>query len=221
MNRRLVIGDIHGCIKTLVYILSKVIKFNANDSIYFLGDYIDRGTDSKAVLDFLINLQSSDSNATFLRGNHEDMALNSYKSESDFGLWMMNGGEQTLRSFGVKNILDLPEKYSAFLHSTHFYMQLDDFILVHAGLDFETENPFNNYYDMLWTRSQKVDLSKTGGRRVIVGHTPVSLEHVTESLSSNLIMLDGGCVYKNIPHLGNLCALELNTMKLYSASNIE
>jgi len=99
---------------------------------------------------------------------------------------------------------------------------LDDFVLVHAGLNFEFDDPFNDRESMLWIRESPIDLRKTGNRRLITGHTPVRLERVKESLNEDKIMLDGGCIYKNIkPGQGYLCCLELNSLELFVQENID
>ena len=72
-----VVGDIHGCIDELEVLLEEIIKagFNDNSHLLFVGDYIDRGKNSKAVVDRLIDFSAGKNNITFLRGNHEDMFL--------------------------------------------------------------------------------------------------------------------------------------------------
>ncbi|NLO20152.1 MAG: hypothetical protein GX121_09840 [Ignavibacteria bacterium] len=65
-------------------------------------------------------------------------------------------------------------------------------------------------------------MEKTGGKRLILGHTPTPIEKVKESLSSNRVLFGGGCVYEELERgLGYLCALELNTFELYYQKNIE
>ena len=73
---------------------------------------------------------------------------------------------------------------------------------------------------MIWSRPSRVDRSRIGGRRIVCGHTPHSLNVIRQSLAADLIMLDNGCVYDR-PELGNLTALELDTMTLHIQPNID
>jgi serine/threonine protein phosphatase 1 len=74
---------------------------------------------------------------------------------------------------------------------------------------------------MLWTRSPFVDQQRIGGRRLICGHTPVTRSQLEASLKSDKIMLDNGCVFMDRPDMGNLAALELESMKLFLQPNID
>lgn len=75
---------------------------------------------------------------------------------------------------------------------------------------------------MVWERNSFIDMEKTSGKRLIVGHSATPIEIIKESLSSNRILFGGGCVYEGLERgLGYLCALELNTFKLYYQKNIE
>ncbi len=78
-----IIPDIHGCIKTLRSLVECRLCVTASDSLYFLGDYIDRGPGSAGVIDYIIDLQESGINVGCIKGNHEHMLLNSILSKSD------------------------------------------------------------------------------------------------------------------------------------------
>lgn len=92
-NRTFVIGDIHGCADELDVLL-RALQVEAGDAVCFLGDYIDRGPASRAVLDLLIDLSAGPSHCTFLKGNHEDMFLDFVGIEGGrFGnVYLENGG---------------------------------------------------------------------------------------------------------------------------------
>jgi len=102
-----------------------------------------------------------------------------------------------------------------------YFYSLDDFILVHAGLNFERDDPFDDREAMLWTRLREVDTKKTSGKKIISGHTPVSRETIKRSISTSHILLDNGCVYSGKAELGTLAALELNSLSLFFQKNIE
>ena len=219
--RRFVIPDIHGCSRTFRRLLEEVIRLSPSDSLYLLGDMIDRGPGSREVLDTVLHLQANGYRITPLRGNHEEMLLLSCRDRSYFRLWMINGGHATLESFGIEDGCDIPLPYRRFLESLPFYVQLDDFILVHGSLNFLDPDPLGDTEAMLWSRDPLVERERIGGRRVIGGHTPVGLDDIRSSLKGDKIMLDNGCVYSGIPGLGSLTALNLDTMTLHIQPNCE
>lgn len=223
MNKRnIAIGDIHGCKKTLEKLLFEVIKIDSSDVIYLLGDYIDRGPDSKGVIDLIMDLQDNDFQINCLRGNHDDLMLKSYQDTNNYYLWRKNGASKTLESFGVQLPWEIPLKYIEFFDKLDYYYELEDKILVHAGLNFHIDNPLSDKESMLWIRTDYVAPSKINNKKIVVGHTPSSLDKIKHSLNSNKIMLDNGCVMKSFsPDLGNLVAMDLDSYKLYIQENIE
>lgn len=220
--RTFIIGDIHGCSKTFDALLYDKLKINAEDNIYLLGDYIDRGPDSKGVLDRIISLMDSGYNVFPIMGNHEQMLLDAFSSSEKLKLWISNGARSALKSFSIEHIRELDSKYVDFVINLKYFYQLPGYILVHGGLNFAIQDPICDLQAMVWTRNEYVFKDKIGGKRLIVGHTPTPLKTIIESLQSDKIMLDGGCVYlKMYPRMGNLCALELETMRLESQVNID
>jgi len=220
--RNIVVGDIHGCFKTLSALLFAQLKIVKSDNIYFLGDYIDRGPSSKQVVDLILKLRKEGYKLFPIMGNHEKLLLESTLSNKHFESWVSNGCETTLKSFGIRHIGELEEKYLTFFSSLPYFIELDDFFLCHGGMDFEITNPLDNPQAMPWMRNDFVDVSKIKNKRLIVGHTPKSLQFITDTLKSDKIMLDGGCVYsKRNPAMGYLCALELNSKELSFQFNID
>ena len=219
--RTFAIGDIHGCAATLRRLVDDIIHPLPVDRIYLLGDLIDRGPDSKGVLDFIFELRDRDLSVTGVRGNHEEMYLQAGNDHNYMGLWAANGGLTTLASFQADGPGDIPKRYRDFLGSLPLYILVDDFIIVHAGLNFTAFDPLEDADAMLWTRSPSVDRQRIGGRRLICGHTPVSLTRLHASLDSSKIMLDNGCVFGGLPEMGNLAALELESMTLFLQPNID
>ena len=219
--RTFVIGDIHGCALTLRRLVEDTLRPLATDRIYLLGDLIDRGPDSKGVLDFIFELQERGLSVAGIRGNHEEMYLQAGSDPGYMELWNANGGQATLASFQADGIGDIPRRYRDFIGSLPFYILLDDFVIVHAGLNFDTLNPFTDTVAMLWTRSSFVDRQRIGNRRLICGHTPTPLYSLEDSLGSDKIMLDNGCVFAGYPGMGNLAALELESMTLFLQPNMD
>ncbi|MCS6965449.1 MAG: serine/threonine protein phosphatase [Candidatus Kapabacteria bacterium] len=219
--RRFVIGDIHGCIHTLEALLWQQLKVTVDDELFFLGDYIDRGPASKAVVDLLLELRRNGYRITPLRGNHEQLLLDACDSEDMLRLWLYNGALATLQSFGVRHPRELSGEYKAFFAALPFYIETDVAILVHAGLNFDVASPLDDTETMLWDRSLQANPVLLGGRRLIAGHTPMHLSAVRRSLSQAKVLLDGGCVYGRASGYGYLCALELQSWELFVQPNVE
>lgn len=111
--RVLAIGDIHGCSQALVA-LADAAQIMPDDLIVALGDYVDRGSNSAAVLDWLI-ARSKSSAIVALRGNHEIMMIRAKDDPSQINDWLANGGEATLASYSqsgdVGKLVDVPDEH--------------------------------------------------------------------------------------------------------------
>jgi serine/threonine protein phosphatase 1 len=221
MPRAFVIGDIHGCAATLRRLVEQQLRPTSADHIYLLGDLIDRGPDSKGVLDFIFELRERGLAVESIRGNHEEMCLLACHDRSLVVPWLINGGVATLASFQAAAPLDIPGRYRDFLAALPHFILLEDFIIVHAGLNFDTPQPLLDIEAMLWTRSPFVDPPRIGNRRLICGHTPVTRARLAESLTGDKIMLDNGCVFIDRPGMGQLAALELESMTLFFQANLD
>jgi len=236
--RQWVIGDIHGCYNTLKSLIENKIKPQQEDSFIFLGDYIDRGNYSKEVIEYLIEFQISYKNTIFLRGNHEEYLLNAYETarikqknksifsskNKDLKLFLEVGGKETLTSFKVDNILQIPEKYIIWLKETQYYYITDKYVFVHAGLNLNIDNPLNDKYTMLRIRDFEMSNEKMGDKILIHGHVPLSLDFIKNIINTKnckVIPLDNGCVYKDNINQGNLLALELNSFNLMIEGSID
>lgn len=189
------IGDIHGCLKTLKA-LWKTLRDYPDALLIFVGDYIDRGPDSKGVVDFLLQKQH-ERECVFLRGNHEQMLLDAYKTGDAYG-WMVNGGEATLSSYGNDiRVTELPENHLEFYKQTLPYYETKDYFFVHAGAQPEKtlaeckKDPSAMKF-FLWGR-EHINLYETAWEKVVVfGHTPKK-EPIDRK---QMIGIDTGCVYK-------------------------
>ena len=221
MSRIFAIGDIHGCCNTFKKLLLEKLDIQISDEIYCIGDYVDRGNDSKGVIDFIINLRIKGYQIHTLRGNHEQMMLDSTIDQERLHLWLINGGVETLKSFGISSVNELSGKYLTFLKRTKFFIATNKYIFVHAGLNFRIENPFTDKEAMLWIRDEYFDKSKINNRILIHGHTPIPFESVFKQVNPNKVNIDGGCVYIDKSGFGNLIALSLPDMKLIVIKNVE
>jgi len=221
MSRILAIGDIHGCAKTFRKLLLDGLKIKKSDTLYCIGDYIDRGPDSKGVIDLILELRSKGFKIRTLRGNHEQLMLDSIKGEEAEEQWLSNGGEETLESFGITSYRDMKPEYQDFFKKTRYYLLNDPYIFVHAGLNFGPEDPFEDRDAMLWIRNFTVDKRKLGDRIIIHGHTPRDLHDILYPERKDVINLDAGCVYKNRPEQGYLVAIDLKERKRIATKNCE
>ena len=217
--------------------VSDLIKPMRSDEIYFLGDYVDRGPDSKGVIDFIRSMQKDGYNVTTLKGNHEDFMVELYDAEKksrnawwhNFGnkkhkTWLEIGGKPTLSSFGVSHIRDVPIDYIEWMRNLTHYVELDRFVLVHAGLNFKNDDPYEDQRAMLWLRDYEIKPDKIGGRRIIHGHVPVNMELITMAVKNRIykfIDLDNGPYLSGKDGFGNLVALELNKMEMVIQYNMD
>lgn len=222
--RKFVIGDIHGCSRTFRSLVEQNMKLTTEDELYLLGDYVDRGPDSKGVIDYIFELRSSGFSVYCIKGNHEELMLQSEKSANDRQRWLINGGRETLKSFGVDSISEIDEKYIQFLESLDYYLEIDNFLLVHGGFNFKVEDPFKDFQSMMWIRYFEVDDKILKGRIILHGHTPMELEEIrwqNSSQGAKTLCLDAGCVYNKRWGMGHLCGVELKSRELYHEKYME
>lgn len=208
MNRTFAIGDIHGCHEAFQRMLFDEIKITRQDKLYCIGDYIDRGRNSKEVIDTIISLKEKGYRIHTVRGNHEQMMMESGQSEEHFELWFMNGGDTTLQSFGIDGYEEMPEKYKQFFRSTEFCIITKRYVFVHAGLNFTHKDIFEDKEAMLWIRNFAPDQPALKNKILVHGHTPQPLSYML-SQAGNCINVDGGCVYSGRKNYGNLVAISL------------
>ena len=188
LERLIAFGDIHGEFDKLERLLVQVAP-TQNDQLVFLGDYIDRGADSRRVIDRLIALGLQYPRTIFLRGNHEQMLLEARVEvgaedhvvtstgcfmrlyNEPLALWFINGGEETLRSYEVTDVANLPKSHVEFIKATQLWWQYENFLFVHAGADPDIPLPDQNPETLLLSR--RFPPGKNGVIH-IVGHTPTA-----------------------------------------------
>lgn len=218
MNRLFAISDIHGCFKPFYELVKNVIKLTKSDQLFLLGDYIDRGDQSKEVIDFIIDLTIEGFNVTTLIGNHEVMLLNSYYSREEEPIWLMNNGASTLKSFGIEDVRNIDKHYLEFFTSLEYYKIVGNIIFVHAGFDDYAVNPFEDKQSMIWESKSFYRNPMLSGKTIIHGHRPNMISNLRKQIEekASVISIDTGCVYDKEIGYGILTALEVNTMTLYS-----
>jgi len=222
MNRTIAIGDVHGCVRTLRTMVEERIGLNPTDHLVLLGDYIDRGPSSKAVLDYIVSLADSGYRITPLRGNHDDLLVRARFSELWTERWMRNGGGTTLHSFEVSEPVAVDMFYVNLIESFPLHCHTPMFTCTHASLNTSVDDPFSDTHSMLFLRTEDVDKVKIGGRRLLCGHTPQTRESIYHRLDrEDKVIIDNGCVYADEPGMGFLCALDLDTCEPMFVRNID
>lgn len=215
MKRLIAVGDIHGCITNLRSMVEDKIKLQADDKVILLGDYIDRGKYSREVVEYILSLIERGFDVIPLIGNHEVMLLDSADSR-DLSTWLWNGGDETLRSFGISNPEDLEEKYVVFFRNLKWYYRHGNYLFVHAGFNDEAVNPFDDKISMVWIRRENYNNRIFKDFTIVHGHTPVTMDECISNvqMKSRVINLDTGAVYSG-PGYGKLTAMDLISRELY------
>lgn len=219
-GRQLVIPDIHGCAKTFKALLGKV-ELQKNDYLFLLGDYINRGPNNVEVLQTIFNLLKSDYRIYPLRGNHEQMALDSHNNQINSPDSKYIPSLQSRKGLlGDKKLL-LPAYYR-FFNSLPYFYELNDYLISHAGFNFSSPMPFEDFKSMLWAKKVRFvpeELDKV----IIRGHITQTLTEVQESINNQdqVLTLDNGCYKKTTEGKGNLLCYNLNTRELVIQKNIE
>lgn len=216
-GQRFVIADIHGCAKTFKTLVQDRIKLNKTDQLFLLGDYINRGPDSKGVLDLILELKEQDFQIYTLRGNHEKQFLMAYDCGMEF-----------FKDFLIQyNSLDLMnehlEKYISFCQNTAYYFFTEGFFLSHCGIKKNNGTALTSVRTMFSEANLILEEELLEKYTRIHGHKINAIQNIRKAISNQEknINLDSGCVYKNRVELGNLCVLNLDTFELLVQKNID
>jgi len=222
--RTIAISDIHGYSNTFRSLLDR-IGLHKDDQLCILGDCIDRGPDSRGVLDIIIKLQQDGYCVRYLMGNHEEMMLKAHYNPSQSAYWLMNGGDATLKSFGVTQAKDVPTKYIQIIETLDYVHETSDGIFVHAGLNMLNEDPFQDEHSKLWITNwyDEINFNWLGNRKIIHGHAISKRYEIEKSLENidqfPVMCIDNGC-FRDKQGTGQLCALDLTNRKLWFNRNI-
>lgn len=218
------IGDVHGCAKQLATLLQRLPYDREQDTLVFLGDYINRGPDSKGVLDILVELKNECSKVCFLKGNHEQELLEYNASGHVDSLRALRsmGVETTLASYGatVRSLTGLscfPPEHLEFLHSLRFSYLQDDYLFIHADICEELLHcPLKESEDrraryvmetgLLSSRRMMRDSTTFVDPIVVFGHIPLA----SPLVMSDRIGIDTGAVYGNM-----LTAVQLPQLRFF------
>lgn len=219
MKRTLIISDIHGELDIFNKLLQKA-KYDADkDQLILLGDYVDRGPNSRGVLNRVIELKKQ--GAIVLRGNHDDMMVAAVNDEPGAReRWERGGAISTLQSYDTSiKSMDIPTtdiflEHIAFIKELDYYHETGEYIFVHAGVQPDTPIQKTDPYTLVWIREEFYH-AYAGDKIVVFGHTPTSLlqgkgNHGVYFGSNNIIGIDGAAAYG-----GKLNCLELPSKNVY------
>jgi serine/threonine protein phosphatase 1 len=215
-GRTIAVGDIHGCPAALAALLA-AIDPDPGDTVVTLGDYIDRGPDSRGVLDRLIALGRR-CRLVPLLGNHDELLLDAFTDQDARRRWLMTGGADTLRSYGWapggprRPLADwFPPAHRAFLAGCRPYHETPTHLFVHAG--YVPELPMGEQPGLV-LRWRVTDPAMAephcSGKVAVVGHTP---QHSGEVLDLGFLL----CIDTNCARGGWLTALDVDTGRVWQA----
>ena len=227
---RYAISDIHGCAATFRALLHDGLRLTPADELYLLGDYLNKGPDSRGVWDEILRLRQQGHHRVMLRGNHDQQFLDALAEPEDEALqrrWQQKlEWAVTLDSFGVAAPHQVQARYRRLLEATEYVVELPDYVLVHASLNFADPTRLWTDHAAMLNRREYGDVNPAllGGRPLLHGHVPQPLRQVRRMLKQTglpEIGLDTGCVYyKDVP-FGNLVALDLDTRALLVQPNVD
>lgn len=235
LGRTYLISDIHGEYRKLLNML-RVIDFREEDTLYIIGDVVDRGEEPIEIIEWVMNTP----NVHLLRGNHESMFLDYLNTpegaEKDIALqmWSRNGGLTTYEGY-QKRSREQKERIKEFVEGLPYYKILGNVLLVHSGVDvvktkelFSLEEIMKRQDEnaLLWSRSEFYGFKAIQGVKIFFGHTPTASiqQSLGEPVSSPMtiwhdkvygdkICIDCGAVFSK--YGGRLACICLETMKEY------
>jgi serine/threonine protein phosphatase 1 len=226
--RTFVIGDIHGGLRALNQVLEKS-NVTQNDTLIFLGDYVDGWSESPQVIDFLIGL-SQKQTCIFIRGNHDELLLDWLQSNRDNPLWFEHGGQATVLAYANVDETTKQKHIDFLLNLVNYYLDSSNRLFVHAG--FTNLNGVNHEYfpkmfyweRTLWEMAVSLDKSMSSEdilypkrlklyKEIYIGHTPVTrIDKTTPVQMANVWNIDTGAAF-----LGPLTILDIDTKEYWQS----
>jgi serine/threonine protein phosphatase 1 len=196
MPRTYALSDIHGCLAMLEGLVARCRADAGAEAarFVFLGDYIDRGRDSRGVLEYLVELQRREPDRVIcLCGNHEDLALAAIDDPGEIDQWVVyNGGDKTLRSYGVTLPSQMPTNHVDWMRGLVTHHDDGRRFFVHAGVDPSRPLHRQDRHDLLWMREPFLSDPRDHGRFIVHGHTP--LRGGRPDLRGNRVNIDTAAV---------------------------
>ena len=191
-----VVGDIHGSLSKLTRLIAACRQHadGREMTLVFLGDYIDRGPDAAGVVCFILGLQAEwPGRVVALKGNHEAMALEVFDGAIPVSVWLFNGGAATLKSYGAKDVRELPRAHLNWMRALPLTYDDGRRFFVHAGVDPGKALKAQDPADLLWIREPFLQEERDYGRLIVHGHTPLTTSQ--PELRANRLNLDTAAVF--------------------------
>jgi serine/threonine protein phosphatase 1 len=229
-----VIGDIHGGLKALIQVLERA-KISKEDTLIFLGDFVDGWSESPAVLDFLIALEKSH-NCIFIKGNHDDLVLQwltGNKVDFNEQLWFQHGGKATALAY-EKISTSEKEAHITFLQSLqNYHIDAQNRLFIHAGftnlkgVEHEYFKPLfywdRTLWEMVLALDSKIDSSSSIYPKrlqlfseIFIGHTPVTQIGKTIPVHfSGVWNVDTGAAFK-----GKLTLMDVDSKEFFQSDSL-
>lgn len=222
MKRTFVIGDIHGGLRALIQVLNK-LEVTEEDTLIFVGDYVDGWSDAAQVIAFLIEL-SEKINCVFIKGNHDVWCQNWLKNETVVPTWYMHGGKETIESYNGFSAIEKKRHLIFFENMQLYYLDAENRLFLHAGFTavqgVEKEIFKENFYfdRTLWELALAIDKTITKEEvrypkrlqhynEIYIGHTPTTnFSETTPMNAVNIWNIDTGAAFK-----GKITGLNIDT----------
>lgn len=230
--RTLVIGDIHGGLKALVQLMERA-KVTAEDTLIFMGDYVDGWSESSFVIRFLIDLAKKN-NCIFIKGNHDLWCENWLRQGTTFSTWLLHGGKETIESYSTISEKEKQEHLSFFDQMKLFYIDSHNRLFVHAGFVSmhgpEREySETNLYYDRtLWEMALAMNYELDTSshlypkrlklfKEIYIGHTPtINFGSYEPMNAKNVWNIDTGAAF-----FGRLSCIDIDSKKVFQSDPVQ
>lgn len=189
------ITDVHGMKELLVKALKMIEEREKKATVVFTGDYVDRGPDSKGVVDLLMRgPRRHEDKWVVLKGNHEDMMVGALLGQYPLRWWLDNGGDKALASWGG----DVPDEVLKWMSRLRLSWQHGHYFFVHAGVRPGVSLHHQSRKVMLWIRDGFLNWEGDFGKHVVHGHTPVEKAEVLKNRTN----LDTGAMWSGVLSVG-------------------
>lgn len=231
MSRKLAIGDLHGGKKALIQLLER-INLSTDDTLIFLGDYVDGWSDSANTVTYLIELAKQNS-CIFIRGNHDDLVQKWLQGGDMTEKWLEHGGQSSINAYRTFSEEQKMAHIEFFKGTFNYFKDEENRLFVHAGFT-NLNGPEYEYHDTgyfwdrtLWEMAMAMDPAIEPGdqnypkrlthfEEIFIGHTPVTrIGETTPVNKANIWNVDTGAAFK-----GPISAIDVDTKEVYQSDPV-
>ncbi|MEE9407919.1 MAG: metallophosphoesterase family protein [Polaribacter sp.] len=231
MKRTFAIGDVHGGLKALLQVFNK-IEVIEEDTLIFVGDYVDGWSEAAQVIEFLINL-SEKINCVFIKGNHDVWCQDWLKNEEVNPTWYMHGGKETMESYDGFSVEEKKQHLIFFENLPLYHLDTENRLFLHAGFTsmhgVEKEKFKENlYFDRtLWELALVMDRNMNEDsivypkrlqlyKEIYIGHTPTTNFGKSEPMNAmNIWNIDTGAAFK-----GKITGINIDTKEIVQSDSL-